>query len=360
MVSVIDKPKLGAKGKDFGVIDQLCKFIESKATPEHAALLNIFVKDFFYKNISEEDLIDRSLVDLYGAALSHFKLLQILKPNEVKIRIFNPSVKKDGWKSDHTIIELVQKDQPFLVDSLRMVLSEMDLNIHLIIQSGSLRNTRDAQGKLIYMAPRGGQTQGQFQREAVVYIEVERQEDDTKVLNKIEKSLRHVIEDIHYAVADYEPMKVQLMKMSQSLHEMSQTSDQDHKLSRDLEEMVAFLNWLGDDHFIFMGYSEFYASSNASDLKEYLPDYERCLGVLKQKKRYPLSGALNFHYKQNSTDSKTPSLTPIKADLVSTIHRPAAMDIVVISLGGNDARHYCFGGYIPQKRIAVVLSPSLF
>ncbi len=37
-----------------------------------------------------------------------------------------------GWQSTHTIIEIIHKDIPFLVDSVRMELNRREMAIHFI------------------------------------------------------------------------------------------------------------------------------------------------------------------------------------------------------------------------------------
>ena len=38
-------------------------------------------------------------------------------PGAPKVRVLSPSVAEDGWASRHSVIEIVNDDMPFLVDS---------------------------------------------------------------------------------------------------------------------------------------------------------------------------------------------------------------------------------------------------
>ena len=49
---------------------------------------------------------------------SLWKFAQNRKPGTAKIRVFNPDRKKDGWSCGHTVVEIVNDDMPFLVDSI--------------------------------------------------------------------------------------------------------------------------------------------------------------------------------------------------------------------------------------------------
>ncbi len=41
------------------------------------------------------------------------------------MRLFNPVAAKQGWESPHTVLQIVNDDMPFLVDSVSMALAEM-------------------------------------------------------------------------------------------------------------------------------------------------------------------------------------------------------------------------------------------
>ena len=55
------------------------------------------------------------------------------KPGVAKVRVYNPRPDEHGWISHHTIIEMVNDDMPFLVDSLTAALHRRDLTVHLVI-----------------------------------------------------------------------------------------------------------------------------------------------------------------------------------------------------------------------------------
>ena len=85
-----------------------------------------FVRHYFH-GVPYEDLSERDLFDLRGAALAHMELGRVRKQGESKIRIYTPDVERDGWRSKHAVLEVVTFDRPFLVDSITMVLKEMGL-----------------------------------------------------------------------------------------------------------------------------------------------------------------------------------------------------------------------------------------
>ena len=63
------------------------------------------------------------------------------------MRVYNPRLEQHGWQSTHTVVEIVNDDMPFLVDSVSIELNRHGLGIHLIIHP-VLAVRRDSAGRL--------------------------------------------------------------------------------------------------------------------------------------------------------------------------------------------------------------------
>ncbi len=48
------------------------------------------------------------------------------------VRVFNPTLREHGFVSPHTIIDMVNDDMPFLVDSISLALTERALTLHFL------------------------------------------------------------------------------------------------------------------------------------------------------------------------------------------------------------------------------------
>src|SRR5690349_14483639 len=156
------------------VIERLVEYVTHKLPNEEAPLVKNFVRQY-YLSVSPEDLTSRSILDLYGAVLSHWHYLYQRHPGEPKVRAFNPQLEKDGWQSTHTIIEIGFDDMPFLVDSVTIALNRLNLNIHLIIHMGNLKLNRDAEGKIQNVLGREDSANETHTSEAAIYVEIDRQ-----------------------------------------------------------------------------------------------------------------------------------------------------------------------------------------
>jgi glutamate dehydrogenase len=70
------------------------------------------------------------------------------RPGQAKICVYNPDPLADGWSSPHTIIEIINDDMPFLVDSVSLAINGSGRIVHLVIHP-ILTVARDPQGRLL-------------------------------------------------------------------------------------------------------------------------------------------------------------------------------------------------------------------
>ncbi len=130
---------------------QVAALVRAKVAPEQQATIEELV-DRYFGQVDPEDLAERQPADLYGAALSHWNFARKREPGRPKVRVFNPTIEEHGWQSTHTIIEIVNDDMPFLVDSVTMEVNRHGLTLHLIIHP-VLAVVRDATATLEGLAP---------------------------------------------------------------------------------------------------------------------------------------------------------------------------------------------------------------
>ena len=116
------------------LLENVFALIEKKVEPSQVKTIVNFSKVLF-NNISQDDLDNRNDSDLYGATLSLWNEFVIFDSEQPSIRVFNPEIGKHGWQSTHTIVEIIIKDMPFLVDSVRMALNRMGITAHLLLHS---------------------------------------------------------------------------------------------------------------------------------------------------------------------------------------------------------------------------------
>ena len=113
---------------------------------ERRPMFEGFAREYF-RRLDDDDLAARAPEDLSGALLSHWQFGSVRVPGKPKVRVLSPSVAEDGWASRHSVIEIVNDDMPFLVDSTTTEINRQGLTLHLIVHP-IFAVDRDAGGRL--------------------------------------------------------------------------------------------------------------------------------------------------------------------------------------------------------------------
>ncbi|MGH7047917.1 MAG: hypothetical protein ACREE2_16180, partial [Stellaceae bacterium] len=86
-----------------------------------------------YRHVPPAEIARRRPRDLAGAALSLWRLAGRRRAGQAKIRVYNPEAVDDGWSSPHTIVDIINDDMPFLVDSVTGAINARERVVHLVI-----------------------------------------------------------------------------------------------------------------------------------------------------------------------------------------------------------------------------------
>ncbi|HEX5049477.1 MAG TPA: NAD-glutamate dehydrogenase domain-containing protein, partial [Gammaproteobacteria bacterium] len=266
---------------------------------------------------------------LAAAALDHLRFGLERAPRTAKLRVFNPTLERNGWVSEHTIVQAVNDDMPFLVDSLSMTLTSMGHAIHVTIHP-ILQVERSPRGKLTgvrYAKDAGG---GAAKAESFIHIEIVR-ETDPQLLTAIERALANVLRDVRAAVEDWRPM---LERLATATAELRATKDlaEESKL-----ESCEFLEWLADDRFTLLGYRE-YELTQGGAFDTLAPRAGTGLGVLRDDPVDDESVRLAGRARDEARSASPIVVT--KSSVRSTVHRPAPLDHVGVKVFDAHGRPY--------------------
>lgn len=285
---------------------------------------------YFFSYTALEDLENHSLESLYHIALSQWRLMSICKPSDIKVTVTNPSLSKDGWVSPYTIVQVVMKDMPFLVDSIRMALTRLNLNYNLIIHVGGICVKRDESQEIVTINRYKGQTVRQGQIESPIFIEVDKQSED--MLPRLKAELEFVVRDVWCAVNDW-PNLVQ--RLEETISELSVQAEETQ--DQELNEGVAFLQWLLDDNFTFLGGRDYVLTGEGDHCAlDLVPGSG--LGVLEDE-----SGSLKKRYLNKLPGqardlfiSDRARIIISKTNTISTVHRPVYTDYIGVKLFNDE------------------------
>ncbi|MBL8542153.1 MAG: NAD-glutamate dehydrogenase, partial [Betaproteobacteria bacterium] len=273
----------------------------------------------YYRQVDPDDLAELDTADIYGAALSHLAFARRREPGMPKVRVFNPSIEEHGWQSTHTVVEIVNDDMPFLVDSVTTEVNRSGLALHLLVHP-VLQNRRDAAGQLLEPATSGAEGV----RESFMHVEVDRLADADS-MEALAADLTRVLNDVRLAVADWRTMLGRLEEILGDLDRRPPPVGGD-----ELEEGQAFLRWLGRGHFTFLGY-------RLSDLERIDGADALCtvpgsgLGILRgQDEEGPSASFAALPPEARAYARVKDLLVLTKSNSRSTVHRPGYLDYVGI------------------------------
>lgn len=307
------------KGK-VKIIDSLIKRLNEHMPSLEAPLCARFAK-LFLNTVSPEDLAEWHIDDLYGALVHFWEEMRTREPNETRIHIYNPEFERHGWQTTHTVVEIITKDMPFLVDSLRIALNQLHIISHLVIHMGDFCVVRNKDHTISDVLPRNAKLPSNISVEAPVLIEIDRQ-TDPNVLKNLEEHLRKAIHDNRIVVDDWGPMRKKVCALIDELDELPSQHKND-----EIEETKAFLRWIEDNHFTFLGESDVVKDSKTN---QWIPLPQSGLGLLREGQS--MAGALDDIADLGPEalpllDSPRP-LIVFKTNMMATIHRHVYADYI--------------------------------
>ncbi|GHB42036.1 NAD-glutamate dehydrogenase [Streptomyces cirratus] len=287
----------------------------------------------YYLHTAPEDLLDRDPVDVFGAALSHYRLAEQRPQGKAMVRVHTPTVEENGWTSSHSVVEVVTDDMPFLVDSVTNELSRQGRGIHVVIHPQVVVR-RDLTGKLIEIlgpdcdahGPKTARPHDSLV-ESWIHVEIDR-ETDRADLKQITGDLQRVLSDVREAVEDWEKMRDAALRIAEELPGEPTAPD---LREYELEEARELLRWLADDHFTFLGYREYNLVED--DALAAVPGTG--LGILRsdpvhhQEDAHPVSPSFNRLPADARAKAREHRLLVLtKANSRATVHRPSYLDYV--------------------------------
>jgi len=222
----------------------------------------------------------------------------------------------EGGETPSDLLEIVQPDRPFLVDSIMGEVTEAGFSVramfHPVADCGGVRRSMIQ----IWLAPVGED------REAALAA-----------------SVREALSDVGLAVQDFEAMRA-LMRRTITELKSATTPVSTEEKAEDLD----FLDWLESDHFVFLG-ARVYEYPRTADggyaAEEPLYQPEGSLGVLRDQARTVLrrgsEPAILSAQIRTHIDIGDP-IVVAKSNLRSRVHRRGYMDYVGVRRYGADGK----------------------
>ncbi|HET7593380.1 MAG TPA: NAD-glutamate dehydrogenase, partial [Rhodanobacteraceae bacterium] len=266
--------------------------------------------------VSPDELARRGNETWAAMCIDLFAWFRTRPRGRARVRAFNPDRERNGWICQHSVIEVVTDDMPFLVDSLEMAVAGAGLRLHRLLHP-VMDVRRDADGNVDAISEcRGGDS-----IESVMHAEIDRVDDAT--LQQLQTVAEVAFGDVRAAVADWQAMHDKMLAIADALP--NETSPLG---AEEIAEGQAFLRWAADNHFTFLGYREYDVVADQGDeLLKARPGSG--LGILRSPdlataprstkslvaSRLPQSGSID-------------AIILTKTNARSRVHRPGYMDYI--------------------------------
>src|SRR5215475_3603029 len=181
-----------------------------------------------------EDLMRYDPRQLAELAANAWSLLAVRKPGVPKIRLDTPDPTGHERLRNDSVLEIVNDDMPFLVDSVLAELAERGIDIHFVVHP-VLSVVRDGAGRLT--AFKGAKPVPGALRESIIYVHVERIDDQARRAEIVE-AIERVLADVRVCVGDWRAMMARVADVIAGLK-----ADPPPLPAAEIEEAVAFLEW---------------------------------------------------------------------------------------------------------------------
>ena len=330
--------------EEFPTIDAVCRQLERQVVPTETDPVVAFA-EIFLSRATKEFLHGRSADTLAHITLGAWRFLQGSQPDRVDVEVFNPEVDQEGWYAPVTVLRTSISERPFIVDSLREFLHDQDLSIEYLIYP-VMHVERNGNGDIISLRPsRDGES-----KESLVHCEVSRIMD-AGARESLRSEASRRLQDVIRVTDDFHPM---IDALNSTVVELAECVGALPDLREELEEVQAFLRWLRDGAFVFLGYRE-YDIVGLDGGPAIVVQPGSGLGVLRNEAESQFAEPVLVSEADPSTRDLVmggPHLIITKTNTRSTVHRLTRMDYIGIkklSSDGELAGEHRFIGLFTSK-----------
>jgi len=275
-----------------------------------------------YERVADKDLAAASAEQRAAAAIALLAFARRRLPGVAKVRVFDPTAAEHGFESRHSIVQIVNDDMPFLVDSIANELSRRELAVHLLAHP-VMAVQRDLDGDLLGFAD----AEERAPSESLMQIEIDRLVDPAR-RDDLAEALARVLAEVRLAVGDWKAMRQATVDAVEDLAPAR------------TDEEEEFLCWLEANHFTFLGHRRYrYVEDTAQPggiRYEVMPG--SALGILRRDEVRLFDAGLGGGEAMARFARGPRTLLIVKTDRESLVHRRGAMDCVIVKTHDLDGR----------------------
>lgn len=266
----------------------------------------------------------------------------------VAISAYNANTAPHAVEGKYALVNIVNRDMPFLVDSVVAAVHQANLGVQLVVHP-VVYAVRDQQGVLQLVSDNRATTP-----EAVAesWIQVFCDNTTASMLQDLCTRIRGVLDDVAHAVTDWPSMR-------QKAYDVRDQLVRSHTVTAaETQEAQTFITWLDNDHFTFLGVRDYkLVGSGAGNGTE--RDLQLVagsgLGLLRDDNFVAFDGLRdrsNYPPEVRAFLNEPRLLLVTKASRRATVHRPVPMDAVFV-------KQFDASGKVVGERLFLGLFTSL-
>jgi glutamate dehydrogenase len=200
----------------------------------------------YFRHVENHDQPRRAR-DVISMVEAHQKAGAVRRPGEVQIRSYNPRSGGDGWSGTSTVIDIVNDDMPYLVDTIVGTLTSAGITVHRVLHP-ILAVRRADNGDLvqIYGESVWGADPAGTVRESWMHLLVDRLTDAAR-MEQVEDELRSALQLVRIVVQDTAALTAMARQVAAELRGAFRPTPAG-------SEGADLLDWFAGGNMTFLGY----------------------------------------------------------------------------------------------------------
>lgn len=276
----------------------------------------------FYNDALENEFLDYNLDDLILLARDFWMVGNRRLPSEILVSVKSSPRMTDTSNHD-TVVQVVCDDMSFIVDSLVAAVSSLGINVSGLFHP-IVKGFRDEEGKWC--------AAGLEVSESMILLLITPQSKRSQ--KRLEEEIRKTLVEVQVINDDFLPLVQNVRMRAEELKHAHGKTPKD-----DVDEGVAFLEWLADGNFVLFGARRYdYTKSLTSATGDF--DYINptvvegdALGLLRDSSVTILRQSSEPSSISTNVERfvlEAPPVTVAKSNLVTRVHRRVRMDYISV------------------------------
>ena len=293
-----------------------------------------------YGRTVPEDVVRYGAEDLAALAERAYDFMTERAPGAPKIRCETVPLAASADRKAVTVVEIVNDDMPFLVDSVMGEIADRRLDVRLVAHP--MFGARRSGSKLVAL---GAPDSAETTRESFIHIHLMPMEDAAR--DELMRALQTVLGEVRLAVQDWRAMldRVNAIVMDLKTNPPPLRVDE-------IAEAIQFLQWLLADNFTFLGVRDYRVEGQGLE-----PIFESALGIMRSQDLRVLKRGtelLEITPEIMAFLQEPRPLIIAKANIHARVHRRAYLDYIGVK------RFDSSGNLVGENRIVGLFTSTAY